>query len=59
MNAASWIILGVVVLIVGLVIWKLWKDRKAGKTGCDACAQSGNCPAHPSGKDCPGGPQKQ
>lgn len=29
---------GVVVIGAGLAVWKTWKDKKAGKTGC-----GGNC----------------
>ena len=52
MNAASWIILAVLVAVVSLIIVKMVRDRKAGKTSCDGCANSASCPAHAAGKSC-------
>jgi len=41
----TWIIGGVLLLIVGAVIAKMIKDKKAGKggCGCDCASCSGNC----------------
>jgi len=44
---ATWIVGGVLLLIVGAVIVKMIKDKKAGKggcsCGCNCGACSGNC----------------
>lgn len=44
---ATWIIGGVLLLIVGAIVWKMVKDKKAGKgscsCGCDCASCSGNC----------------
>ncbi len=37
---ATWIVGGVLVLIVGAIVWKLVKDKKSGKS---ACACGGDC----------------
>lgn len=44
---ATWIVGGVLLLIVGAIVWKMVKDKKAGKgscsCGCDCASCSGNC----------------
>lgn len=44
---ATWIVGGVLLLIVGAIVWKMVKDKKAGKSscscGCDCASCSGNC----------------
>lgn len=44
---ATWIVGGVLLLIVGAIVWKMVKDKKAGKgscsCGCDCVSCSGNC----------------
>ena len=37
---ANWIVGGIVAIVVGLVIWKMLKDKKNGKGGCSC---NGNC----------------
>lgn len=47
MNPVDYIIIAVIVLILGLSGWFIWKSKKSGKKciGCpDSCAcASGNC----------------
>ncbi len=38
---ATWIIGGVLLIIVGAIIWKLIRDKKRGKHGC--CGDCGRC----------------
>lgn len=49
-NLASIIVLIVVAVIVGAVVVKMIKDKKAGKSscscGCKGCPNSGNCHGH-------------
>ncbi len=48
-NLASVIVALVVLAIVGLIVWKLAKDKKSGKGGCScghtACGGCGLCHA--------------
>ena len=47
MNAASWIILAIIVAVLAFVIVNMIKNRKAGKSscgcGCKNCALNGKC----------------
>lgn len=52
MNAASWIILAVIVAVVALVIVKVVRDRKSGASACEYCASSSSCPVHAAGDSC-------
>ncbi len=49
-NLASIIVLIVVAVIVGTIVFKLIRDKKAGKCscgcGCNGCPNSGNCHGH-------------
>ena len=40
---APWIVCGVLVLIVGAVIWKMVKDKKSGKSSCSCGGDCGKC----------------
>ncbi|HIU34698.1 MAG TPA: FeoB-associated Cys-rich membrane protein [Candidatus Pullichristensenella excrementigallinarum] len=42
---ATWIVGGVVLLLVGLILWKILRDRKAHKGGC-------SCGCSHCSKDC-------
>ena len=45
---ATWIVGGVVVLIVGSIIWKMLADKRQGKHSCSGNCQncSMSCSAH-------------
>ena len=44
MNFASFLILTVIIAIVGLIIYKMVQDKRAGKTSCGGdCAHCGHC----------------
>ncbi len=49
-NLASIIVFVIVAVIVGTVVVKMIKDKKAGKSscscGCKGCPNSGNCHGH-------------
>ncbi|QUH30092.1 FeoB-associated Cys-rich membrane protein [Vallitalea guaymasensis] len=36
---------GIIILLVGLAIYKMYKDKKAGKkcSGCSSCPAQSNC----------------
>lgn len=59
MNAASWIILAVIVAVVAGIVVKLVRDRKAGADACAYCASSDSCPVHAAGDSCRHPVQKQ
>ena len=54
MNIGTFIVLMIVVLIVGLVIYSMIRDKKQGKTscshGCQNCAMHGQCHNPPKQK---------
>ena len=45
MTWATWIVGGAVALVVAAIIWKMVRDKKAGK-GCSGCCDGckGGCP---------------
>ena len=43
---ATWIVGGVLLLIVGAIVWKMIKDKKAGKGGCSCGGNCGQCAGH-------------
>ena len=51
MNLPTIIALIVVVAIVGLVIWKMIRDKKQGKGGCSCGCSSCSCGCDTSKKD--------
>lgn len=42
---ATWIVGGILVVIVGLIVWKMLRDKKNGKSSCGGdCAHcKGGC----------------
>lgn len=41
---ATWIVGGVVVLIVGAIIWKMIRDKRSGTGGCGGdCGDCAHC----------------
>ena len=43
---ATWLVGGVLVIILGAIIWKMIKDKKAGKGNCSCggdCSQCSKC----------------
>ncbi|MDD3335922.1 MAG: FeoB-associated Cys-rich membrane protein [Eubacteriales bacterium] len=40
---ATWIVGGVLVLIVGAIVWKMVKDRRQGKTACSCGGDCAHC----------------
>ncbi len=43
-NAASWFVLAILVLIVAAILWKLIRDRKSGKSiSCETCSGRSGC----------------
>ena len=50
---ATWIVGGVLAVIVGAVVFKMVRDRRAGKGGCGCnCAGCSGCSGHCAG-GCP------
>jgi len=43
---ATWIVGGIVLLVVGFILWKMGRDRRNGKSAC-----GGNC-SHCTGACC-------
>lgn len=41
-----------VVAIVGLIIWKIVKDRRAGKSHCDSCGNADCCMTRAEMENC-------
>lgn len=52
MNLPTFLILMAVVAIVGLIIWKMVKDKKAGKSACDSCTNAGCCMTRAEMENC-------
>jgi len=52
MNIPTLIVLLIVAAVVGLVIWKMVKDKKAGKSACDSCGNAGCCMSRSELKQC-------
>ena len=48
MNPVDYIIIAIVVLILGLSTWFIWKSKKSGKK-CIGCPDSGSCSGGCSG----------
>ena len=40
---ATWIVGGVLLVIVGAVIWKMIKDKKSGNSACSCGGDCGKC----------------
>ncbi len=43
---ATWIVGGVLALLVGAVIWKMVRDKRSGKSSCSCggdCSRCGGC----------------
>ena len=41
---ATWIVGGVLLLIVGGIVWKMIRDKRAGKDGCGGdCSHCSGC----------------
>ncbi len=41
---ATWIVGGIVVLIVGAIVWKMIRDKRSGKGGCGGdCSHCHGC----------------
>ena len=43
MNLPTFLISLALAAIVGLIIWKLVKDKRKGSSGCGSCHMSGSC----------------
>ncbi|MBQ1545164.1 MAG: FeoB-associated Cys-rich membrane protein [Clostridia bacterium] len=52
MNLPTFLILMAVVAIVGLIIWKIVKDRRAGKSHCDSCGNADCCMTRAEMENC-------
>lgn len=42
---ATWIVGGILVLIVGAIVWKMARDKKQGKGGCSCGGDCAHCHA--------------
>jgi hypothetical protein len=51
-NAGTILVLLILVVVVGLVIWKMISDRRKGITACDSCVSADACSIHAAGKSC-------
>ena len=51
-NAGTILVLLILVVVVGLVIWKMISDRRKGITACDSCVSADSCSIHAAGKSC-------
>ena len=51
MSLSDYIVLGVFVLIVGLVVFYIIKEKKKG-TVCIGCPHAGSCPKNQKGCSC-------
>ena len=51
-NAGTIVVLVILLVIVGLILWKMISDRRKGITVCDTCASADNCAIHAAGKTC-------
>lgn len=40
---ATWIVGGVLLVIVGAIIWKMIKDKKSGNAACSCGGDCGKC----------------
>ena len=40
---ATWIVGGVLLVIVGAIIWKMIKDKKSGNSACSCGGDCGKC----------------
>ena len=40
---ATWIVGGVLLVIVGAIIWKMVKDKKSGNSACSCGGDCGSC----------------
>lgn len=40
---ATWIVGGIVALVVAGVIWKMVRDKKSGKSSCSCCGDCSQC----------------
>lgn len=48
MNAVDYLIVGVLLVIVGLAAFAVWRSKKSGKK-CIGCPDSGCCSGHCAG----------
>ena len=51
MNPVDYVIIAIVVLILGLSAWFIWKSKKSGKK-CIGCPDSGSCSGNCGGCSC-------
>ena len=51
MNPVDYVIIAIVVLILGLSAWFIWKSKKSGKK-CIGCPDSGSCSGNCRGCSC-------
>lgn len=51
-NAGTILVLAILLVIVGLIIGNMIRDRKNGITACDSCVSADNCSIHAAGKTC-------
>ena len=51
MNPVDYVIIAIVVLILGLSAWFIWKSKKSGKK-CIGCPDSGSCSGNCGGCAC-------
>jgi hypothetical protein len=51
MNPIDYVIIAVVAVILGLVIWYIWRAKKKGAK-CIGCPAGGNCSGQCSGCSC-------
>lgn len=49
MNPIDYILAGVILLIIALVVFALYKSKKSGKK-CIGCPNSGSCPSSQNGE---------
>lgn len=40
---ATWIIGGILVMVVGTIVWKMMKDKREGKGACTCGGDCGHC----------------
>ena len=40
---ATWIVGGVVALVVAAVVWKMIRDKRAGRGSCSCCGDCARC----------------
>lgn len=51
-NAGTILVLLILVVVVGLILWKMVSDRRKGITACDTCVSADACSIHAAGKSC-------